>query len=184
VTVIDGATDTVIATVNAGMGPKELCYDPTYNKVYCSNMDVHNITVIDGTTNGIIATIGVGDGPIALARDPAQNRVYVANYFGSSISVLRDSGGVVGMEESFKPQTTSRKPMPTIIRGVLALPVSPRPRVAESPCLLDACGRKVMDLHAGANDVRALAPGVYFVREQPQAASLKPQAVRKVVITR
>jgi hypothetical protein len=50
--------------------------------------------------------------------------------------------------------------------------------------LLDVSGRKVMDLASGANDVRALAPGVYFVREELQAASLKTQAVRKIVLTR
>jgi len=43
--------------------------------------------------------------------------------------------------------------------------------------LLDAAGRKVMELHAGANDTRAPAPGVYFVREEPQA-------VRKVLMVR
>ena len=41
-----------------------------------------------------------------------------------------------------------------------------------------------MNLGIGANDVRALAPGVYFVREEPQAESRKLQAVRKVVVTR
>jgi len=42
-------------------------------------------------------------------------------------------------------------------------------------------GRKVLDLKPGPNDVRSLAPGVYFVREaQTQAQA---QAVRKVVIT-
>ena len=45
-------------------------------------------------------------------------------------------------------------------------------------------GRQVMALHPGANDVSALAPGVYFVREEPQAASLKSQAIRKVVLTK
>jgi len=50
--------------------------------------------------------------------------------------------------------------------------------------LLDICGRNVMTLHPGANDVSHLAPGVYFVREQPQASGLKPQAVRKIVIQR
>jgi len=40
----------------------------------------------------------------------------------------------------------------------------------------------VLDLRPGANDVRALAPGVYFVRE---AASGERSAVsvRKVVLT-
>jgi hypothetical protein len=32
--------------------------------------------------------------------------------------------------------------------------------------------------------VRALTPGVYFIREEPQATSLKPQAVLKVILTR
>jgi hypothetical protein len=41
-----------------------------------------------------------------------------------------------------------------------------------------------MDLKAGANDVRALAPGVYFVRSEPSAVSREPSAVSKIVIAR
>ncbi len=72
---------------------------------------------------------------------------------------------------------------PTVVRGVLFLPrdmtetsdVSDRvPR----PVLLDISGRRVLNLQPGANDVRALAPGVYFVRE------VRAQAVRKVIIAR
>jgi hypothetical protein len=53
----------------------------------------------------------------------------------------------------------------------------------QTAILLDASGRKVMDLKAGVNDVRALVPGVYFVR---QASGMKREAssVTKVVITR
>ncbi|MBN2464017.1 hypothetical protein JXD38_00120, partial [candidate division WOR-3 bacterium] len=54
------------------------------------------------------------------------------------------------------------------------------PRTGDRAVLLDAVGRKVMDLVPGANDVRKLAPGVYFVRE----AQAQAQAVRKVVVTR
>ena len=36
-TVIDGATDSVIATVDVGGGPGALCYNPQNNKVYCAN---------------------------------------------------------------------------------------------------------------------------------------------------
>ena len=46
--------------------------------------------------------------------------------------------------------------------------------------LMDASGRKVLDLKAGANDVHGLAPGVYFVRE----AQAQAHSVRKVVVTR
>jgi len=41
-----------------------------------------------------------------------------------------------------------------------------------------------MELQPGANELRALAPGVYFVREEPQASSSRLQAVHKVVVTR
>jgi hypothetical protein len=50
--------------------------------------------------------------------------------------------------------------------------------------LLDISGCAVMNLHAGPNDVSGLVSGVYFVREEPPAAGLKLQAVRKVVVTR
>jgi hypothetical protein len=71
----------------------------------------------------------------------------------------------------------------TIVRRVLFLSedTSFKPQAAS---LLDVSGRKVIDLKAGANDVSGLAPGVYFVREEPQSAGLQPQAVRKVVLTR
>jgi hypothetical protein len=63
----------------------------------------------------------------------------------------------------------------TIVRGLLHMPVRPGPTR-----LLDVSGRKVLDLLPGANDVRALAPGVYFVRE----AQAQAPATRKVVVTR
>jgi len=66
----------------------------------------------------------------------------------------------------------------TVSRNVLYLPQS----TSSSPsCLLDVSGRKVLDLHPGANDLRRLSPGVYFVRERP-AIHCEPSAVMKVVI--
>ena len=50
VTVIDGATDSVIATVTAGASPSALCYNPQNNKVYCANYSGDSVTVIDGAT--------------------------------------------------------------------------------------------------------------------------------------
>jgi YVTN family beta-propeller protein len=87
-----------------------------------------------------------------------------------------------GVEESPKPQATSRKLGPTIIRGVLFLPGVRGPGTGDRAELLDVSGRKAMNLRAGANDVRAMPPGVYFVREAQ--AQAQAQAVRKVVVTR
>jgi YVTN family beta-propeller protein len=89
----------------------------------------------------------------------------------------------VGREEMAESEVRMTK-LPTIIRGVLALAGDLRPGTADRAALLDIAGRKVSDLKPGPNDVSGLAPGVYFVRGEPQAASHKPQAVRKVVVTR
>ncbi|MEO0086057.1 MAG: SBBP repeat-containing protein [candidate division WOR-3 bacterium] len=70
----------------------------------------------------------------------------------------------------------------TIVRGVLFLPKSTR---ASSSWLLDASGRKVLELAPGANDVRHLSPGVYLVRtEYSRAQGVRGAKVGRVVIAR
>jgi hypothetical protein len=71
-------------------------------------------------------------------------------------------------------------PLPTIVRGVLRLPVSP---FTIHTSLFDMTGRQVMALHPGANDVRMLAPGVYFIREAV-SGEWSAASVRKVIIQR
>jgi hypothetical protein len=70
----------------------------------------------------------------------------------------------------------------TVISGVLFLPMASSHKPQAASLLVDMSGRKVMALRPGPNDVRALAPGVYFVRTAQ--AQAQAQAVRKVVITR
>jgi hypothetical protein len=77
------------------------------------------------------------------------------------------------------------RPAPTFVRGVLVLGAADSRQNTEYRAeLLDVGGRKVLDLLPGPNDVRALAPGVYFVRNAQPQAQAQAQAVRKVVITR
>ena len=106
----------------------------------------------------------------------------MADYGGSSISVIRDSGG--GVEESFRPLVSSREPEATVVRDVLLVP-----RLPAADCsLLSIDGRKVLDLKPGANNVRALAPGVYFVRGMAGGGQLpasgQPSAITKIVIAK
>jgi len=89
------------------------------------------------------------------------------------------AGGAV--EERPSAELRTAEPISTVVRGVLVLgAVGSRQHSAYKAELLDVGGRRVLNLKPGANDVRALVPGVYFVRE----AQAQAQAVRKVVITR
>jgi hypothetical protein len=94
----------------------------------------------------------------------------------------------VGVSEGRLEPGTAARSEPTVIRGVLFLPpdmteaaaVSDRvPRIA----LLDISGRKVMDLKPGANDVSALAPGIYFLR-RASGVMRDGSCVSKVIVTR
>ena len=56
ITVIDGATNHVVATVRTGSGPRDLCYNPVDNKIYSANEGDSTVTVIDGAGDSVIAT--------------------------------------------------------------------------------------------------------------------------------
>jgi hypothetical protein len=83
-------------------------------------------------------------------------------------------------------EETRSAPMPrclcqTVVGGVLKLHQGAKARVYE---LMDISGRRVLDLHSGANVVRHLSPGVYFVRGSMTEDGRPAAAVRKVVVTR
>jgi len=133
--------------------------------------------VIDGATDSVVATLPVGALPIDLACNPSWSRVYVANYQGSSISVLRDTGG--GIQETMSDERVTMNSGATVVRGLLLLPAATS---AVGAALFDVDGREVMPLLPGPNDVSRLASGVYFVQEAQ--AQGRARAARLVVITR
>jgi hypothetical protein len=91
--------------------------------------------------------------------------------------IRTDPEGLIGIAQTPSADVRTRNAWPTIVRGVLH-PSGPGTRselpgnsVMSRAALLDAAGRKVLDLHGGANDVSALAPGVYFVRTETGSAA-------------
>jgi DNA-binding beta-propeller fold protein YncE len=185
VTVVDCGTETPVATIDLKVSPSALAYDSVGDRLYCLSTRDSYVAVVDCQRDTMVKLIRVGLRPVAAACAFNFRRTYVANRYGSSLSVIRDSA--TAWVDAPDGLPAMARPAPTIIRGTLYLPrdmtetsdVSDRvPR----PVLLDISGRKVMDLKPGPNDVRALAPGVYFVRTAQ--AQAQAQAVRKVLISR
>jgi hypothetical protein len=94
----------------------------------------------------------------------------------------------VGIQEPVRPASPSASRLPTITREVLVWSTTTLSlrnagdiALQSGAKLLDATGRVVMDLQLGPNDIRHVAPGVYFVR---LADSGGRTAVRKVVVQR
>ena len=62
VSVINGATNTVTATIDVG-DPGAVAVNPTTNVVYVANFSDNSISVIYGATNTVTTSIGVGSNP-------------------------------------------------------------------------------------------------------------------------
>lgn len=173
VTVIDCASLRVAASVPVAYYPTELLLDSVANKVYCLHEYEDIVTAIDGRTNNIVTTVPVRPYCGGMAWSYATRRLFVSHPVYSLLSVVTDTAhvGIAG-----EPVSAART-MPTVVRGVLncQLPVS---GCRWPMVLLDAAGRKVMELQPGANDVRHLAPGVYFVRSVTGAAPARVLVVR------
>ncbi len=120
-----------------------------------------------GLVDSVVTSIGV---------DPSGYDLFA----GTSTAGLFRGFGVPGITEGWQTPARQRNAGATVAREVLFLPASGVMGPA-SCALFDISGRKVMDLHVGANDVHALAPGVYFVRDAQAQAHV--QAVRKIVLT-
>jgi YVTN family beta-propeller protein len=82
-TVIDTATDTVIATVPIGTSGYGVAVKPSGTRVYLSGGDV---SVISTISYGEIARVPAGT--VGMAVNPSGTRVYVANINSNTVSVI------------------------------------------------------------------------------------------------
>src|SRR5260221_12611304 len=63
VSVIDTASNTVVATVAVGSGPFGVAITPDGTRAYVANENSNSVSVIDTASNTVVATVAVGSGP-------------------------------------------------------------------------------------------------------------------------
>jgi len=88
VSVIDGASSTVIATIPVGPSPRGIAVDPMVNRVYVANSGSNEVTVIDGESNEVVANLLVGKEPWDLATDPNTGRVFITNRSSDTVTAI------------------------------------------------------------------------------------------------
>jgi hypothetical protein len=176
----DCATDSLIAEI-----PLEQAwtvgYESSSGLVCCSRLLDSTITFIDSRTDSIVARFDLeAYHPRMFLPVPAHRRIYVGCDYTSSVPVIRTDPS--GIEEAPCAEVPATNASPTVMQGALLLPgaTGSKPQAAS---LLDVSGRKVLDLHPGANDVRALAPGVYFIRQGLGSRGEGLGETRKIVLS-
>ncbi len=86
--VVDGATRRVVATVKVGSHPQAVAVDARRNRVYVANVHDDSVTEIDSATNRVVRTRAAGHSPYALVVSQATGAVYVADLQGDPVTVL------------------------------------------------------------------------------------------------
>ncbi|MGR3935553.1 IPT/TIG domain-containing protein [Streptomyces sp. BRA346] len=110
VSVIDTATNTLIATVPVVYFPRGVAVAPN-GRAYVANFGANVVSVIDTTSNTVITTIPVGLSPFQVAVAP-NGHVYVTN---------RDSGTVSVIDTTTNTVITTI-PVGTYMRGIAVAP--------------------------------------------------------------
>ncbi len=100
VSVIDTATNTVVATIPVGVAPRAVAVTPDGKNAYVTNQLSKTVSVIGTATNTVVATVPVGTNPDAVAVTPDGNYVYVANggtysVPGTTVSVIATATNTV-----------------------------------------------------------------------------------------
>src|SRR6185437_15383004 len=85
ISVIDGKTNKVVATIPVGASPHDII-GSMLGKLYVTNSGSDNVSVIDGKTNKVVATIPVGASPHRVAI--CMSKTYVTNSGSNTISVI------------------------------------------------------------------------------------------------
>src|SRR5438132_284843 len=157
VSVIDTATNAIVATVPVGASPVGVAFAPSGGRVYVANRcgtDVScafgngTMSAIDTTTNTVVATIAVGQGPVA---------------FGSFVG----------------PATSTSPPPTTVTTSVAAPPTTTLP-CSGPRCILGAAFRSpaCTGQPVPARVASRFDQATRFVE---QAASRKPKQARKLL---
>lgn len=96
VSIVDGATNAILTTVEVPEGPRDFCHNTVNNKVYCSNVGAPGpgtppactISVLDGATHNVIKTLTAGDEPTAFCYSTNNRKVYWVNEWSHTVSVV------------------------------------------------------------------------------------------------
>ena len=88
VSVINTASNAVIATIPVEYGPMGVSVVPDGTKVFVCNSASGSVSVINTTTNTVSATIFVGSWPNNVSVSPDGKRAYVSNVISSTVSVI------------------------------------------------------------------------------------------------
>jgi len=164
VSVIDTATNGVIATIPTRFGLSGAAVTPDGSKVYVTG--ANTVLVIDTASDTVVGSpIPVGSSPFGVAVTPDGSKVYVANALDNTVSVIATA-----------TDTVTGPPIP-VGRGPLALgkfmqPL-PAPTFAGTPGFSNCHGQSVAALAQQFGGLNAAAAALGFPSEKALQTAIR-----------
>jgi hypothetical protein len=171
---IDATSDTVTSRAAANVSLGDACLDHTGTYLFVADYADSSsfLQVYDTRSDSLVGAYPLlSSAPICVTPNPNQGSICV----GCRDVILVYPDMPPGVEEAPSASVRTTNNGPTVVRGILFLPQATSHKL-QAASLWDVNGRRILELQPGANDVRALPPGVYFVRAgalaQPQKVML------------
>ena len=164
VSVINTATNTVVATIPVGIVPGLLAVSPDGTRVYVPNQGSDTVSVINTASNTVVATIPAGSQPVGAGVSPDGARVYVTNTNANTVSVINSATNTV----------ITTIPVGTAPTGVAVTPDGTRAYVT------NAFSDNVSVINTATNTVVATIPIAGFI-PTPQLVAVSPNGTRAYV---
>ncbi|MBM3330455.1 hypothetical protein FJY68_01230 [candidate division WOR-3 bacterium] len=171
---VDTRGDTVTARMATSVSYKTACLDHTGRYMFCAGFYSSLLRVYDTQSDSLIGTYPHPQYPRSITPAPEQHCIYV----GFDDFILAYPDIPPGVEEATNDELEPMNAGASVVLDVLLFgPPSGCPQRATGE-LMDVSGRRVKELRAGANDVRALPPGIYFMHAGERGLT------RKIIIAR
>jgi YVTN family beta-propeller protein len=97
VDVLDGSTNTIVATVPVSPSISHLAVNESTNKIYVVDSFAGSLSVIDGATSVVTATVTFGVRIGVLAINPSTNRIYVTTSRSAVNVITGPTNGTVSV---------------------------------------------------------------------------------------
>jgi hypothetical protein len=151
--------------------------------VYLARIDPE-LGLKDSTPIAVAATAEIEGGPAIAGGPPGTAAALFQRYAPAPWMCTRTWAALyseqTGVAEPKRLTAYGSRLSASHVRGVLNL-TSAISSLTSDIALLDAAGRRVLTLRAGANDVSSLAPGIYFVRSKTGS---RQSSVARIVIAK
>ena len=87
VQVIDGASDSVVASIPAQQ-PRGICYSPQVKRIYWGNGSGDTVTVVDAAADTVVARVKMGAWSFDCCYNPQSSKAYFGAYASNDVTVI------------------------------------------------------------------------------------------------